>query len=357
MKQITPFIGNILVPVQVVKLKFSEKEDVSLNPFQSLILEAIEDGCNIGQIAQATLLTEHVIKLEITQLVSQKILEKQEDLIELSELSRKILYVSRCVQRLNEEEKQVCINLVTGEIEAYNEERFVKGSGISALELQPRIRKQEIDGISMEENIAFFKTYLSSFSAMNDEQADTVLSSVYVEFLDTGEKLFRVQPVSRLPCLISKESEKVAEGSKSSFPIYASGKLCQIQFSLQLALPETDRRLLPQFSKLAAAGFLSEKGMRVARAYETVQRENALIVYYDYVSGDWQLDKPPCDIGKHRVDLQLPTDHELSKEVLLEIAKCIQRSLALPEELTLDVAEKQDDIYIVEGALWEADHA
>lgn len=357
MEQAIPFIGNILVPVQVVKLKFSEKEDVSLNAFQILILEAVEDGCNIGQIAQATLLTEHVITSEIMQLVSQKLLEKQEDSAELTELSRKILYVSRCVQRLNEEGKRVCINLVTGEIEAYNEERFVKDRGISALELQPRIRKQEIDGISMEENIAFFKTYLSSFRAMNDEQADTVLSSVYVEFLDTGEKLFRVQPVSRLPCLIAEASEKAAEGSKSSFPIYASGRVCRIQFSLRLALSETDSSLLPQFPKLAAAGFLSEKGMRVAGAYETAQREDALTVYYDYVSGCWQLDKPLCDVGKHRIDLQLPAGRELSKEVLLEIAEYVQRSLALPEELILDVAEKEDDIYIVEGALREEDYA
>lgn len=357
MKRSFPLAGNILIPMQVVKLKFSEKEEVSLNPFQNLILEAIEDGCEIEQIAQATLLTEYVIQTEITQLISQKLLERQGETLKLSDLSQKLLLVSRCVQRLNEEKRLVCINLMTGSVEEYDENHLIEGGGENVLELQPRFRKQEIDGTSMEENIEFFRKYVRTFDGMDEEQTDTVLSSVYVEFIDIGVKKFRIQPIFRLPCLIGgAERGMVSEDSDDAF--YARGHMCQIEFSLKSALPAVDDSLLSCLPLLADAGLLSERGLKVAAAIELFQNREGISAYYDYVSGSFQFDEPLCDSGKHKIDLDMPRLHELTEDIRKECVECAHRHFALPSELKLEATDTKDSTYNISGnfnELMEAD--
>lgn len=357
MEKSTPYVGNILVPVQVVELKFSEKEDLSLNPFQLLVLEAIEDSCSVEEIAQATLLTSHAIKTEISQLVAQKLLKAQDELVELTELSRKILSVSRCVQLLNGEKKLACINLMTGDVQEYDEKRFVRCGDVSALKLQPRIRRQEIDGIGMEENIEFFKTYLRTVDDLEDEDTDAILSAIYVELLDTGERLFQMKPISRLPCLIAEE---MADGSES-VDLCVSGSMCQIQLSAKLELPGMDDGFLSYLPMLADAGFLSEKGMLVAKAFEECQHRDIMTVYYDCVSGCWQFDPPQYDNIHHdsnkrkgnRVDLELPILRKLTEDVRRKIQECAHEHFELPRELTLEIRDVIDMPYIVKGILWE----
>ncbi len=358
MSTYTPFDGTVLVPVQVVQLKFTEKEDISLNPFQNLILEAIEDGCGVEQIAEATLLDAYVIETEIAQLVTQKLLERQGDCIALSELSQKLLLVSRCVQRLNQEQALVCINLVTGAVEAYDRERLVQKGGSDALELRPKVRKQELDGISIEENIVFFQTYLHTFDTMEPEQVDAVLSSVYVEFIHVGERSFRVQSVSRLPCLISDRDSRDADGQAPAVPFWTQGYLCRAVFSVKSALPEVGDDLLTRLPTLAGAGLLSEKGMRLADAVDACEKRGAMTAYYDYTSKALQFGDPPVDGGAHRVDLELPPPHGPAPDDLERFAAEARSYFDLPPELALTVT-CSDSAYIVCGdleKLWEAGH-
>lgn len=359
MRKSVPYIGSILTPVQVVNLKFSEKEDILLNPFQNLILEAIEDCCSMEQIAQATLLTRHVIQTEITQLIAQKLLERRGEAVELTDLSQKILMVSRCVQRLNKEKQKVCINLMTGSVEKYDEDQFIKKGGENALELLPRIRSQEIDGISMEENIDFFRAYLHTFDGMDEEQIDAVLSSVYVEFIDTGARRFQAHPIFRLPCLISEVKEN-GDSEEAGIVFWVKGHMCRVVFALKSAVAEMEDSILPYLPALARCGLLSERGKKVATAYEEFQKRESVAAYYDCVSGGMQYDKPICDSDKHEADLVLPSLHELTEEEKKKIADYAHSCFSLPPELTLEVSTIEDSMYIISGdlgKLQEADNA
>lgn len=350
MNTYTYFDGTILVPVQVVRLKFTEKEDISLNPFQNLILEAIEGDCNVEQIAEATLLDKYVIETEITQLIAQKLLERRGEVIELSDLSQRLLLVSRCVQSLNEERKKVCINLMTGAIEEYSKEHLAREGGTDGLELRPRIRKQEIDGISIEENIDFFRTYLHTFDAMEPEQIDVVLSSVYVEFIDDGEEKFRVLTISQIPCLISEGENEKENSDASAFPFWVRGYMCQVEFSIRSAIPEMDDDILFRLPGLGGVGMLSEKGMKLAAVVEACQKGTSMTAYYDYTSKTLQFYEPQSDSGGYKADLEMPRPQELTMDDRRRFAESAHSYFNLPPELALKVT-CTDSTYIVSGDL------
>lgn len=358
MKRFVPYAGNVYVPVQVMELRFSEKEDSMINPFQLLVLEAIEDGYSVQEIADATLMTVTAIDAEISQLLSQKLICMQDSDISLSALSRRILFVSRCVQRLNDMKTQVCINLITGEIQQYDETLVAEYDDESTFRLRPKIQQHEIDEIGIEDNVSFFREYLHVFDDLDDADTDTLLTAVYVEFLDTGKRIFQLQPVSHLPCLIGEE----AADKKETADIYVSGTLYQIPLSFKLDLPGADHACLPYLPALADAGFLSEKGMLVAKAISESPHNGAMTVYYDCVSGCWQFDPPPVHHfhpdHSHRarkINLELPVRFDLTENVRQTILNSAHDHWHLPDGLTLEFmdADLIENRYTVKGALWE----
>lgn len=358
MKKIIPYVGNVYVPAQVMELRFSEKEDSTINPFQLLVLEAVEDGYSIQEIADATLLTVTAINAEISQLLSQKLLCMHDSNVSLSTLSRRLLFISRCVQRLNDKKTQVCINLITGEIQEYNETLVEECNDGSVFQLRPKIQKHEIDGIGIEDNASFFTKYLHAFDNLDDTDTDTLLSAVYVEFLDTGKRIFQLQPVSHLPCLIGEETAE----KKEPADICVSGILYQIPLSFKLELPGADHACLPYLPVLADAGFLSEKGMLVAKAISESQHNGVMTVYYDCVSGCWQFNSPPDRYfyldHSHRgskINLELPVLFDLTEDVRQNILNSAHDHWHLPDGLTLEFmdADRIEKRYTVKGALWE----
>lgn len=353
MDKYTAFSGEVSIPMQIVEMKFYEKEDISLNPFQNLILEAIGDDCAVEQIAQATLLADHVIQAEIDQLSVQKLLEKRGEKFVLSDLSRDLLMVSRCVQNLNEEKRQVCINLITRSIEEYDPERFSDIRKENVLELQPTINGQEFDEISIEENINFFRKFLRTFDAMSEEQIERVLSSVYIEFANTGKQVYRIEHISRIPCLIGEE------GKATSPSIWARGRVYRLEFSLGSAMPELDDTLLLSLPSLASAGLLSERGKKIAEAVETYQKDVPLTGYYDCVSGAMEFISPNNTAEKHKSHLELPPLHDLTERKVEEFLKKAYDRYALPPELTWKISRKEPEPYIVGGnldELWGVDY-
>ena len=111
---------TIYVPLKPVIVKFHEKEEVELNAFQKFILEAVESNATVEQMVDATQLTKNVVESQLLQMEGQKLLVRKEDTIELSELSKNILMISKSVVALNDEKKIMCINLITNDIERYD---------------------------------------------------------------------------------------------------------------------------------------------------------------------------------------------------------------------------------------------
>lgn len=358
MKRFVPYAGSVYVPVQVMELRFSEKEDSTINPFQLLVLEAIGDGYSVQEIADATLLTVTAIDAEISQLFSQKLICMQDSVVSLSALSRRILFVSRCVQRLNDMKTRVGINLITGEIQEYDETLAEEYNDGSIFQLRPKIQKHEIDGIGIDANVSFFKKHLHVFDDLDDADTDTFLSSVYVEFLDTGKRIFPLQPVSHLPCLIGEET--IDQNGPAD--IYVSGTVYQIPLSFKLDLPGSDHACLPYLPALADAGFLSEKGMLVAKAISGFQHNGDMTVYYDCVSGRWQFDPPPAhhfhadhSQRTRKINLELPVRFDLTEDIRQNILHSAHDHWHLPDGLTLEFADADliENQYTVKGALWE----
>ena len=175
MGNMIPYNGILFVPTRSLGITFHEKEECSLNAFQNFLIDAIDRQATINQMTDATKLSEHVIRSEINQLLSQKLLDESNGMIKLSALSQHLLLVARVVRQLNEEAKRVTINLITGELSPYipaelngPEQNLSDQIEDSQLVLSPLISDWEIQGMSLEnEEISdFFRSYMDAFSEM-----------------------------------------------------------------------------------------------------------------------------------------------------------------------------------------------
>lgn len=113
---------EIFVPYMRIKVQFFVKEECELNSFQTFLLEALQEEATVEQIEQATQLTKNVIETESLQLETQKLVTRDDDKITATDLSKKILLISRKVKELNQEEVSICINLISGEVDLHEEE-------------------------------------------------------------------------------------------------------------------------------------------------------------------------------------------------------------------------------------------
>lgn len=274
---------TIYVPLKPVMVKFYEKEEVELNAFQKFILEAIEDEATIEQMVEATQLTKYVIESELLQMEGQKLLIRENDTIALSELSKNILMISRSVESLNNEEKILCINLITGDMEGYDLERYYDVSTSESI-LKEKIHAKDVIGIDIEDNVSFFADYMSTFGTLTEEQVQKVLASVYVEFNEIDDKIvYKQQEICRIPCLIGEET------LKSEKTLYAEGKCTLITMELSTKKIDKYKEQIEDVMALydGAPELLSDIGQELMHETTICQNcnEDNLTYIFDHVSG------------------------------------------------------------------------
>lgn len=352
--------GDLFIPVQIVGLKFFEKEDCSLNSFQIFILEAIEKGSSIAQIVEATLLVENVIQTEITQMASQKLLKKDCDIIELTDVSKKILMVSRCVEQLNRENKKVCINLISGDIEEYIQQDICERKEIDGLSLMPRISDRDIDGISIDDNISFFSSYMNTFSELDDISVEAVLEAIYVEFvISAGGRGFRKVKIDRLPCYIQESDLTNVEKNNYNDIIIAKGCIDKLEFFIKSKEIEENKSVIESLLTVERhnAAFLSGLALELLKQYRDYKKmsEQQMVCYYDTVSGMIQYTVPQVSNikKKQRVNLELPVIHELSLRDKKFILGKVREYYAIPTEFDLFEQKNTKENYFVECSIGE----
>ncbi len=350
--------GNILIPMQLINIKFCKKEDRSLNAFQNFILESVESHSSINQIAQASLLTENVINTEIIQMLSQKLLVKNGDAIELSNVSRIILMVDQYIKKLNDSKITAYINLMTGELDG-DSANVSKYDELSDIVLKPTLSKRDISGISIEENMDFFRSYLNESGGMSEEEITSFLTSVYVELKAVGtEKNCCVCPISKLPCLIGIPSEIV-----SSIPVEdvltAKGKWYKIKYTVRSEAIEPYKNIIPELEKIFSTyePMLSDKAVGILSKYNEMQNYNnaGIWCYYDAISGTVDFNIPDVEENKQYRNnvINLPVNNDLTDHIRNEIMEATREFYDIPDEFILQESECTDNEYTVRCSLNE----
>lgn len=357
MGKFTNYDGEIMLPIQIVGVKFFEKEDTSLNPFQNFLLEAIEQGSSIPKIVEATLLTQNVIETEIMQMISQKLLKKENDIISLSDLSKKILMVSRCVRQLNDEHKKVCINLINGDIEEYDVGKIKGSKDELSICLMPKISERDIDGISVEENISFFSSYMDTFNEFDDQQIESVLESVYLEFDIAGkDKGYKSHSISFLPCVVHEDGSDIILGSANDDIIKAKGQLYKINYSVKSKMVDLNKNIISSLIQVEQtdAELLSEKGVDIVRKYKEFKEyeQKDLICYFDLVSGCYQFQEPSIWHEKRtRLNMELPILHKISSDLKGTLIERLKEYFKIPDDLIVSEESCLNEEYFVECSL------
>ncbi len=354
MKRYIDFGKEVLIPIQIVEVAFCEKEEISLSAFQNFILEAIELGNGINQIVEATLLTKNVVETEIVQMISQKLLVQDEETVSLSELSKKILMIARCVRSLNREKKYVCINLMTGDIEAFENEKMIDYKDDSSLFLFPKISERDIDGISLEENTSFFGNYMDSFAEMNENDIETVLASVFVEFKAVGKRKFMKKVLSKIPCAIGGEVIQ----SKGENPIIAKGLLYKIGYEVESEIVKSNQSVLSELITInnKDSDLISDKGHHVLELHEKCMNYNrqSFICFYDAISGRFQFE-PPKDLisRKMKFNFQLPLLNDISAQAKECIINELRERYNIIDDFSIKEVFCEDEYYSIECELFD----
>lgn len=341
MEQYIKYQNKIYIPIQVVKISFHKKEELSLNTFQNFILEAIDSGCNLDQIVDATLLTKNVVETEIIQMINQKLLIREDEKITLSDLSKKIQMISKSVINLNKEEKEICINLVTGDIESLNEKIIIDKVDEKKLFIYPKITEKTLDGISLEDNITFLETYMDSFKEMHEDDIAIILNSVFIEFETIGGKKYIEKTIYRIPCIIGYNSI-LSEQNKNS--ITAKGLVYKIKYKIESEIVNKYKNVISELNNINTIDntLLSERGLYVLKQNKICKEYNntELVCFYDTISGQFCFDKFNVQKSKNiRYNLQLPILYNLSNDIKNNIIKELRKYYNINDENEFIVQE------------------
>ncbi len=343
---------KVYIPLKPVMVSFHEKEEVELNAFQKFILEAVEENATIEQMTDATQLTKNVIESEVLQMESQKLLVRKENFITLSELSKNILMISRTVEMLNDEKKVLCINLITRDIERYDED-ICYDIGQDDLVMKGQIRSGDIVGISIESNVSVFANYMSAFEGLSAEQIDKVLSSVYVEFDEIDKTIaYRQQEINKLPCLIGKDKLKFEDNA------YAEGKYSVITVEVSTDKVEKYEEQIKNVMQLYidTPELLSDLGRGLLSEYEKCEDYNQekLTFVYDHISGIVREEKDSIvESSDKRTQLMLKEEKKIDNEIVNQVSNAVKTKWELNEKYHIKIANIKDHIYKVGFCLQE----
>lgn len=353
---------DVCIPYMPIEVKFLIREEMELNPFQQFLIEAIQDGATIEQIAIATQLTTNVIKLEIFQLEAQKLVSSNNDRLEITDLSQQILFVARKVKELNEEKKAMCINLITGNIDCFEKEQYVTTKEDDII-LQHKI--WNLDGISIEDNLEFFSQKFDCLNTCEEEEKRLVLSSSYVEIYrkkddnSNANVIYRRITTKRLPCLIGDDSN-LCENKDSN--VLMEGFVKRIFFDYTFDKEERYNKVLSELERMNAVfpELLSKKAHEMLKLKKLCSdyKKSNIQVLYDMVSGKMMLsneDKNEIKQERNRPQMVLDGAQFKSKEEEKFVDYIINK-LEIDRKIIISVKliEKQKyNLRIPLDALWE----
>ncbi len=342
---------KIYIPLKPVTVKFHEKEEVELNAFQYFILEAVEDHATVDQMIEATQLTKNVIESELLHMENQKLLTREGGIVVLSELSKNILMISRTVEMLNEEKKIMCVNLISGDMEGYEEEIYQVEE--KELVLREKIRSNDVVGINIEDNVSFLADYMSAFDKLTEEQIDTVLSSVYVEFYDTDKKvIYKERKVYKLPCLIGDDQLTFEEN------VYAEGKCSVITLKASTDQVEKYEGQIESVLQLYtdAPELFSDLASDLVKEYRYCEKCNKdnLTFVYDHESG--RISEKIYDTTEplnKRTQLMLKSEKKIDADVEKQIFTVAKEKWKLDEKYFVKITSIKEQNYKIGFCLEE----
>lgn len=343
----------VYVPYMKIKVKFFEKEDVALNAFQKFILEAVMEGASVQQIVDSTQFTKNVVETELLQMQSQKLIIQDKSQYYITDVSKKIMLVSKMVTALNAEHNIFCINLISGEIEKCEEGSFCIPE---KNEYKLRQKMLNLDSISIEENMEFFAENIEIFNEIEVRETQMILSSIYAEFnaiKEHGNKsiiYYKKQSLIGLPCLIGEEQIKITN-RETSILVEAACKLISFSFytdsivKYESVIPELyDINIkYPELISDGAKNVIYDKQL-----CESYNKKNIEFVY-DCTSGKYRLSNEiNINTEKRKAQFVIDEVNPLNEEVEAKMINEVKEMLDISSEDIFVQIYVKDNAYKME---------
>lgn len=284
----------VCVPYMRITAKFFVKEDFELNAFQLFLIDSLNEEATVEQMAVATQLTINVIEAELIQLQAQGLVARNENTFFLTDLSKKILFVTQKVDEMNAEKKKMCINLITGDIDAYDENQFVLPCGG---DIVLKHRNLNLDGISIEDNMDFFSEKLESLEGCDEQQKESILSSMYVELYQYKDEcskgiMYRRLVTKYIPCFAGDIS--IDENTRDC-DLVVEGSIQRVSFSFSFDGEEKYKEILTDLERINQVhpNMLSAEANSVLDQYSLCKRYEKMGIglIYDGIADKIIVDK------------------------------------------------------------------
>ncbi len=203
---------DVLIPLKPVSIRFFKKSNVSISPVQLFMLEAVSDGYDVGRIAEATMFSKRAVAAELLQLAELKMLRpdrKSRSSYAVTDAGGIQLRLDRIVKTMNKDDGQrAYVNLVTGRLELFAEE-LDEAAESGMQKLEPRIARDGFFEAGIEDNLGFFRDYMTSVEGIESEDADLAAQMLYVEIREirTMSRYYRKTSAPE-----KKEGDRIGQG-------------------------------------------------------------------------------------------------------------------------------------------------
>lgn len=274
--------------------------------------------------------------------------------------------ILRCLEILNNEKKKLCINLITGELEEYNEDIYCN-TGESDWVMEGDTGLGDISQIRTEDKESILADSMSVFNALSEEQIDKIRSyavvdlneinkvhsSVYVELNETDEKIvYRQQEINKLPCLIGDNKLKGEDN------IYAKGKYSVITVEVSNDSLEKYSEKIEPLKELYTdtPELISDFGKDLIKEYKQYGgcKNEKLTFAFDHTSGMIGKEKYDADaFPDKRTQLTLKAEKEIDDKVKSRIFATVKEKWKLDEKYQVKIADVKEKNYIVGFCLEE----
>ena len=283
------YSGHILIPFYPVKPQFFAKGEVSLDALHMEILKCIEEGMTVEEIVSQSRLSADYVEKGLVYMEQQCLIYNNNGRIYFSEWLNRMPLILNYVGRLNEENKSIAINLVTGDLELYvPEDNFEYDE--SDIVIEQQIAIDAIPKLNLKEKMKFWKEHMESFAGMSEDEFDKISSDIEVDYQPLeGDVVYIRKKINKIPCLVG-DGELVSRDGEQL--VYGQGSAVRFHFRMGSKLVDQYGGYIPVLYRMEnfAPELVSDLVEKVLEEDELCREFNTKSVpcLYDCVSGKYR---------------------------------------------------------------------
>lgn len=347
---------QVFLPITKLGMIFHVKDDLKLEDFQRIMLEAVDEGYSVGEIEEALHWANSAVIAELEKLKSENYLAiNQEGIYILTDLSKHFLNLANTIEKLNEDKHFAFMDSWKGNLTNLSASE-VCDTPFDGLVVEGDFLKKTkfiVKDKLLEDDLEFYKEFLAEKTDMDGESIEKMLTEIFVVFSECkDQKFFKHRTFHHLPEVFWKM--KVASQQPNfKNTVYCKNTYFPMNFYLNYPFLDEKRGEIDLLSRITEINseYLSNK------AHELLEQDASFQSYYSKYRGmlsicgnstqcyaktsEYARSQKPNSLEAF---FSLPTQEQLSDEFYEKLKFSLREQFQIPNEyqIILDISPAQD---------------